>query len=217
MDRSTVYRILQTLETNRLVARGASGYRLGVKLFQLGTLVADRNHVRSAAQTPMLELAERFQTGTVLAVRVGHEALCVERIERGPVIVVDFPIGSTLPLHVGAVALLLLAALPDAEVDAVLTEDLRSFNDRTVIDPTAIRRRIRDIRATRLAHSDGDITSGIGAIGAPVRDSSGGVAAAVSAVDLRDRLYNAHMAEIEAAVTVTAQQISQALGFVGTT
>src|SRR6202011_5722173 len=103
MSRSTVHRLLTTMERHRLVDRTQTGaYGLGIHLFRLGSAVQVPAGLGRLPETTPAALEERFALSAYLSVRDGERALCIARIDGGPVKTTTYRIGETLPLHLGA-------------------------------------------------------------------------------------------------------------------
>jgi DNA-binding IclR family transcriptional regulator len=212
MSRSTVHRLLATMERHHLVDRTPAGaYGLGIHLFRLGSAVQVRAVLGRLAGPSLEALAERFGVSSYLSVRDGDRALCVARIDRGPVRTTTYEVGDTLPLHVGAGPMILLSDLPAAEVDRILARPLTAMTPRTIVDPAAVRSRLAEIRKTRLAHAPDDVQVGLAAMGAPIRDRSGIAVAAVSVVALTQWFSGTQSPAIAAALHETATAIEAEL------
>lgn len=213
MSRSTVHRLLTTMEYHQLVDRTETGaYELGMHLFRLGSAVQVAGVLSRLAHPSLEELAERFAVSSYLSVRDGDRALCVARVDRGPVRTTVYEVGDTLSLHLGAGPMILLAELPPAELDRILTRPLPSMTPETITDPPAIRKRLEGIRKTGAAYAADDVQVGLAAMGVRVRDRSGSVIAAVSVVALTHWFDGDHYAEIAAVLRDTAARIEGQLG-----
>ena len=109
--RTTVYRLLGSLEALDLVEPGAQPgtYRLGWKLMRLGAAVIERLDERQAALPVMERIHEATGETVFLLVRRGDDAVCIERLEGLRVQSLALRLGGSLPLHVGAGPRALLA------------------------------------------------------------------------------------------------------------
>ena len=213
MSRSTVHRLLATMERHHLVDRTPAGaYGLGIHLFRLGSAVQVRAVLGRLAGPSMEALAERFSVSSYLSVRDGDQALCVARIDRGPVRTTTYEVGNSLPLHLGAGPMILLSELSVAEVDRILARPLPAMTPQTIVDPAAVRSRLAEIRKTGVAYAPDDVQVGLAAMGVRVRDQSGMVIAAVSVVALTHWFSGTQYAAIAAALRETATAIEAELG-----
>ena len=211
MSRSTVHRLLATLERHRFVDRTDGVYRLGLQLFRLGSAVRVNVVLGRVAQPELETLAKRLNLSSYLSVRDRDRALCVVRVDAGPVMASIYQVGDTLPLHMGAGPRILLSALPEAEFAAVVSGPLRPMADASLPSPGALRELVGAIRRTGVSFAADDVEVGLAAMGLPVRDPSGNVVAAVSVVALTDWFRDERRATIEQALRETAARIEARL------
>jgi DNA-binding IclR family transcriptional regulator len=180
--RSSVYRLLATLESLGYVEAGdrRGTVRLGLRLFQLGSMVARRFDVRERALPAMKELQRQTDQTVMLMIRRGREAVCIERLAGRFVSLVIVDVGTVMPLHTGAAPRALLAHAPAEVVDAALDGPLAAYNASTVTSADAVRRYLAEVRETGYVVSDEDVVPGVASLGAPVRDRHGEVVASIS-------------------------------------
>jgi DNA-binding IclR family transcriptional regulator len=210
---SSVYRLLQSLTGVGWVDRGwrRGTYRLGLLLLTIGGQLEDKLDVRKCALPSLRRLVETTNTTSFLCVRRDTRAVCVERVEGQAVRSLAMQLGSSLPLFVGAAPRAILAFLPPAEQRS----SLRAFRlpgDPPRPDAAAIQTDIERVRRDGFALSDGDVTPGIAALGAPVFNHRGELEAAISMSGLRSQILgSARAANIEL-ITTCAREVSRALG-----
>jgi DNA-binding IclR family transcriptional regulator len=120
-------------------------------------------------------------------------------------------LGSSLPLYAGAAPRALLAFLPREEQQAALAV-AELPGDPTRPDPAAIAGDIEQVRHRGYAISDGDVTPGIAALGAPVFDHRGELAAAVSISGLRSQVLGTQQDRNVELLLAGARTIGIALG-----
>lgn len=187
--RSSVYRLIASLEDLGFVEAApppGSRYQLSLGLFRLGRVVASRIGIRAVALPVMERLFDQTGETVFLMIRNGHGALCVERLDGRRVQSMAVNVGGTLPLHLGAGPMVLLA-----HVDRSIAEDylasgtLTARTPRSVSDTDQVRRRLEEIRTQGYAVSDEDLVPGIAAVGAPIRDAAGTVVASLSIAGAR--------------------------------
>jgi DNA-binding IclR family transcriptional regulator len=184
--RSSIYRLIATLEDMGFVEQGATGgYQLGLRLHALGQIVADDLPIVDAARPALERLAAETGETIFLMVRDQMRAICLDRIEGTDVQSMAVEVGGTLPLHLGAGPLVLLAHAGDDVLDDYLAHDrLDAWTEESTTDPAILRGRIEEVRASGYSVSDQDLVPGIAAVGVPVRgvpvDGVGDVVAALS-------------------------------------
>jgi DNA-binding IclR family transcriptional regulator len=190
---SSVYRLLQSLTTTGWVDRGSrrGAYRLGLSLMTIGGLVEDHLDIRDASLPSLRELVDATNLTSFLCVRRGPRAVCLERIEGYAVQSLAMLLGGSLPLYAGAAPRALLAFLPVAEQSAILKDTSQQLRDDPPRpDDQDIIADIARIRAAGYSVSDGDVTPGIAALGAPVFNHRGEVQGALSLSGLRGQVLN---------------------------
>lgn len=211
ISRTTVYRLLATLEHHGLVARTDLGYTLGLRLFTLGSAVHERIALARLAAPHLEAIAETFRVSSYLSVRDGDVALCIERIDRGGVHLAAYRTGETLPLHIGAGPIVLLAALPNPEIERILAQPLLRATAGTISSPDALRARVAEVRESGLAWADSDLEVGVLAVAAPIQDPSGRTIAAVSVAGLAQQITPDRRAALADAVRRAAREIGNEL------
>ncbi|CAN5620513.1 IclR family transcriptional regulator [soil metagenome] len=114
---STVYRYLRTLTEFGFVERAENGYRLGPRMrITGGPTVTSEELIRVA--TPILtRLTEQTGETAIIARRVATDAVCLHEVPSPNALRVTIEPGTSLPLHAGAIATVLLA-YADEEVQA---------------------------------------------------------------------------------------------------
>ncbi len=181
--RSSVYRLVLTLKRLGAVEAGSARgtYRLGLELLRLGSAVTARFDERQAALAAMERLHEATDETVFLLVPNGYEAVCVERIEGRWVRSMGLLLGGSLPLHIGASPRALLAFSPRSFWDEYIQNSpLVARTPQTPTTAIAIRDLLEDTRRTGCSISDGDVVTGMAAVGAPIFDYQGKLRAAIS-------------------------------------
>jgi len=218
--RSTVYRLLSTLQQLEMVEPGMrrGTYRLGLTLLRLGAEVAAGFDERRAA-LPVLERLHKETGETVfLCVRRGDEAVCIERLDGQRVQSLALRLGGSLPLHAGAAPRALLAFEPKERWEEyAAATDLEAFTPKTPVVRAALLRRLDETRSLGYAVSDEDVTIGIAALGAPVFDYRGKVCAAISISGVRSAILGDSADRLTESILEGAREISRTLGHKGGT
>lgn len=215
--RPTIYRLLDSLCALGFVEEREDGtFQLGMRLFRLGNVVAERfADVRAAARPAMDELYEQTRQTIFLTVRRGWEAVCIERLDGELVGVMILPVGGSVPLHGGANARALLANEPYLWDDYLDAGPLRGFTDATVTSRKGLIAQLHKIRRDGYAISDEDVIPYVASIGAPLFDHAGEVRASISLSGPRPAILGENRDESITRVVAAAQSASRALGFDG--
>lgn len=182
--RSSVYRILNTLERHEMVRRdGAGTYVLGARLLRLAAHVASgasEIDLPEVAQPVLNRLAEVLGEGTKLTVVDAQGLLVIAAAQGRREYALNVRPGQRLPLHVGAAGKVLLAHLPEAERRNCLEGDLGTRAGGKPVKAAEVDRELERVRAEGWARDWGDQSTSIHAIAVPVTDASGRVVAALS-------------------------------------
>ena len=215
LSKTTTYRLVQSMERIGLLERDQNtrAFRLGVKVLRLGAAAGEQMDIRRVARPVLTDLtAATSQTAflTLLRDRVG---VCVERVAGAHVEILPLKIGGVLPLYCGAGPRVLLAGLPDESIRSYLAETtLRPFTANTIATADDLWRDIARTRAQKYVLSDEDVTPGVCAVGAPVLDAAGQVAAAVLIAALKVDYRPEMLRRLVATTREAAETLSDRLG-----
>ena len=118
----------------------------------------------------------------------GSDIVYVARVAVPKIVGLSVQIGTRFPALATSLGKVLLAALPAAELEAVLAQPTRSgLVPRWQPDRTERDAALREVRARGWALTDEQLTLGIRSVAAPLRDGAGRVVASVN--------VNVHAAE----------------------
>jgi len=190
LGKTTVFRLLKALTEVGYVEydEKAKLYRLGYRLFQLGQ-AARSFHIIDLASAGLDRLAEETGDTVFLSVRDGTTALCVDRrTGTYPIRTLTLSVGDRRPLGVGAGSLALLAFEDDAEVESILAANSTERNVFERFGDADLRSMIAATRKDGHSYNDGRIVTAMNAVGVPVLDAGGRVAAALSIAAIHERM-----------------------------
>jgi DNA-binding IclR family transcriptional regulator len=165
-----------------MLSHADDGFRIGTKLFALGSMSPDLRKLRAAAMPYLHQLVTETGWATNLAVLAERRALIVEEVYGGLAGTRRRMVGARLPLHATAVGKALLAGYDDATIDLVLgTGMLRPYTQTTIVRPNLLRDQLAAVRQTGVAFSHEEWALGTSGVAAPIRVGSA-VVACVAAV-----------------------------------
>ena len=216
LHRSTVYRLLVVLERNRLVSKSTAHgkYCLGLRFFELANKAVSQLHLpRLARHSLEMLVAETGETGHLCILDQG-EVLYLEKVEGSHTLRVPSIVGQRYPINCGASGKALIAFLPESEVDELLKKHpLRSFTRKTITTAAQLKARLQVIRSVGYSIDDEEFEEGLKCIGAPVRDYSGRVVAAISIDGPIFRLTNKKIPVLARSVVRVAERLSAEFGY----
>jgi len=179
----TAHRFLAELTTGGWLERLPDGrYRVGLRLWKLGTLAPSYRNLRELALPYMQDLHTATRENIQLAVLDGGTALCVENINSVRSVPTKTRIGGRLPLHATGVGKVLLAAAGTELLTTLAAKGLRRFTRYTIIEPGRLSRTLDTVRDEQVAFSREEMTLGACSVASPVTTEAGAVVAAVSIV-----------------------------------
>jgi DNA-binding IclR family transcriptional regulator len=180
---STTYRLATELvEWGGLERADRSGYRIGMRLWELGALAARGGTLRDVALPFMQDLYQATRENVHLAVRDGLEALYVDVISGRESVPTLSRRGGRLPLHATGVGKVLLAHAPPEVLAAVVDGGMRRYTPFTVVAPGHLRRALADVRRNGVAYAREEMSLGSLSVAAPVVGTDGTVVAALGVV-----------------------------------
>lgn len=214
---STARRILASLCAHGFCEQDDQGhYHLGLKLFELGSRVEANLDVRTRARPMLRRLSEETHLTAFICVRSEDRAIALDRIDGRYAFSLALKVGGSLPLHVGAGPLALLAFSPEDEARQLLDElqPLRSYTERTRTSTEDILAAMAEDRERGYVISDEDVTPGVAAIGMPIfgHPSSTRPMASVSVAGLVNQVLGERKDELIASLKTAADEISVSLG-----
>jgi DNA-binding IclR family transcriptional regulator len=212
-----VHRLVSVLAGRGFLTRdpATAQYRLGLNAFRLGAMFLSQTHVREAA-LPVIHALARATGETVnLNVVIDRHRVCIEKAESAHDIRHAVELGRPMPLYAGASGKVLLAHLPEPEIEAVLGGRLSRLTGRTVVEPARLRRSLELIRRRGVAETSDERVEGASAVSAPVRDASGRVVAGLTISGPTYRFTPDRVRRYTTLVREGARSISAGLGYDG--
>lgn len=179
IHKSTVLRLIQTLETHDFVRRrdGEPEFSLGLQILALsGTILADLD-VRSAARPHIERLAAETGETVHLGMLDGAEVVYLDKVESIHPVRMYSRVGARAPAYCTGVGKALLAY---TSPDRWTAMEFRSFTSQTVASRTALMEDSERTRRQGYATDEREHEETIRCIAAPVFDMQGDVAAAIS-------------------------------------
>lgn len=180
IPKPTVHRLAGELVSLDAIERTEGGYRLGMRLFEIGQLVPRQRDLREAALPFLEDLYEAAHETVHLAVLQGSDVLYIEKISGHRRVTAGSRIGGRLPAHCTAVGKAILAFSPPDVIEAYLACPLARRTAFTIISPNVLRKHLSSVARTGVAYEREESDLGVTCVAAPVFGYGGQVLAAVS-------------------------------------
>lgn len=180
LPRPTVYRHLETLVAEGLVARLANGFVVTPKLALKVTGARPPIGLRHVAIGNLNRLVAHSGETASLHVRSGTLRCCVAEVEGVHGLRWARGVGFTAPIWSGAVGHVLLGGVDDAQIDEMLASaDLAPSASNSCTDPVRLKELALEAQEQGWSGSANETVEGACAIAAPIHESSGRVIAAM--------------------------------------
>lgn len=182
LPKSTLHRFLVSLESYGILRRDSADkrWRLGYRLFIWGSLAAESTGLRHIARPIMRDLVAATGETVVLTVYQGQEVVCIEKVETSHSVRLTLDVGTRRPPHAGASSKVIMAYLPEEEIQAVICDrGLPKLCTNTITDPDELMAELAGIREHGYAESHEETDLGAWGIATPIRGRNGDVVAAI--------------------------------------
>lgn len=214
--KTTVHGLIATLRDYHYVDQSPTTgrYRLGVRLFELGNIVARSWNIRTMAKSVMQDLNSRLGEMVQLATEDKGEVLYLEKLDSTHMMRIVSEIGARLPMHCSGLGKVLLAYKKPAEVRWIISKHgMRPMTARTITDPEKLERELLKVRQQGYAVDDREVMDSLRCVAAPIYDCDGEVKYAISVSGLASNLQGEHFDMVRDELIRTADSISYTMGY----
>ncbi len=181
LTRAAARRFLLTLVKLGYVRSDGREFSLRPKVLELGYAYLSGLALPEVAEPHLEELSEKLHESSSISVLDGGHIVYVARVATKRIMTVAISVGTRFPAYAASMGRVLLAGLPEDELDKYLAETtFEAFTPHTVTDPDQLREIIREAGRQGYSIVDQELEEGLRAIAAPIRDSSGAVTAAIN-------------------------------------
>ncbi len=213
LPKATASRMLASLMTNGYAVQDPESrkYRLTMRMFEIGSRVADRSNLLSAAR-PHLEALAQITGETVhLVTRIQDEIVYLYKEDggRGGVRIAS-SVGMRNPMYCTGVGKSILAYLPEDEVRRIWDRtEIIAYTDHTVTELDRLLDSMSEIRQRGYALDLEEHEWGVCCIAAPILDWNGNPIAAISLCAPAVRMNQNSVDVLAPQVLETAKKIAR--------
>lgn len=173
LNRATVWRLLTTLEAQRMVVRDAhtGGFRLGPTIFELQTIfnrddLVERTH--SVLERLSLETGETACLGVIRGDVVHYIAEVIPAVAHE-----ESWLGERVHLHASSMGKAFLAHLEESKVEAIVGARPPRYTATTITDLAQLHAELAEARRLGYAICRGEFENGSWGVAAPIFDAFG--------------------------------------------
>ncbi len=216
LPRSTVFRLLMTLESMGFVQRSEGGhdYRLGLAVLRLGfEYLASLELTELGA--PLLErLRSEIGFSCNLVVRDGRSIVYVAKSSAVTPFTSTVNVGTRLPAHATVLGRVLLEDLSLQELHQLFPENsLESFSSNTPATVQQLFEMVQKDRERGYVLQEAFFEARVSSVAAPVRDGSGRIVAALGATIPSSKFESDRLDGVVSKVRSSALELSRLLNY----
>ncbi|NEA99501.1 IclR family transcriptional regulator C-terminal domain-containing protein [Streptomyces sp. SID13726] len=179
LTRAAARRFLLTLADLGYVRADGRAYRLTPRVLELGYSYLAGFSLAQIAEPHLEQLVERTRESSSLCVLDGDDIVYVARVPARRIMTAAITVGTRFPAHVTSVGRVMLAGLPDEELEVRLARvEWVPLTARTIVTAEPLRAELERVRRQGYAVVDQELEEGLRSIAAPVRDRGGEVVVA---------------------------------------
>ena len=215
LSESTALRYLLSLSKHDFVERNArtGTFRLGLRLFRLGTLAIDRRDIVGIARPAMESLLKSFGESVNLATRQAGNIVLISMLDSPNPVRKGSRVGETDVWHATSLGKALLGAMPATEAEEILAGIvLGRFTPNTMTTAEDVLRDLQAVRSRGYSIDDEEAVEGLRCVGAAIRDHDGNATYALSISGPKSRMSYSRIQEIGHALAEHAAELSTMLG-----
>ncbi|MEH6945060.1 IclR family transcriptional regulator [Bacillus sp. JJ722] len=219
LTKPTAYRLLSSLEECGFLTKVKNNnqdvrYRLGLKLLDLGSLVAEQFELRELALPLMRELCADINEVVHLVVLDKDEAVYIEKVETNHAIRLYTRIGKRSELYIGSGPKLLLAYLSEIERQELIEKmTFKKLTEQTIDNEEVLQEEILKIRELGYALSRGEQDRETVGISYPIYNHKKEVVAALNVSGPELRIDDQFLEVLKDKTKRMAKRISMELGY----
>ncbi len=217
LPKATVLRLCSTLMKYDFLRydQDSRHYSLGLKLFELGSILFSSFSLRRVASSYLDQLQSKLGKTVFLGILENDQLIYIDKKE-DPGIPIRFTsqTGTRRPPSFGMLGQILMAFLPDQEVGRLLKKaPLSPFTKKSLVREDEFKERLLRIRKQGFFVDEDEALEGISGISAPIRDYTGKVIAGVGVGFISSSVDAQGKKIIIKAVCEAARGISKQMGY----
>ena len=181
LDRATTRRCLLTLAEQGYCAYDGKFFTVTPRVLRLGTGCLASMPLPRIVQPWLDQLSEQIGQSTSVAILDGAEIVYVARAAQRRVMSIALMPGSRLPAYCTSLGRVMLAALPEKQVNEHLeTQSLLARTPYTLNTVEAVMGELSRVRSQGYAAVDQEVEPGLRSVAVPLRNAHGTVVAALN-------------------------------------
>jgi len=218
MSISTVHRTLLILKRRGYVEQNSQRgkYKLGLKVFELGCVFQSQVYLMEVAM-PHLEYLANLTNETVNLAILDHnqrEVVYIAKIDSPEVLKTDIRIGTRLLAHCTALGKVLLASLPEQQIERIFPKkkELPTYTSNSISTFVELKEHLREIKSQGFAVDDEEFKTGVRCLAAPIKNMYKKTIAAISIAGPATRFSLEKIEKLKSTIIEVSNRISDRMG-----
>jgi len=215
MNKSTVYRLLSTLEESYYVSQNETTkqYSLGARVSWLSSRFLEKNEICSVARPYLETLSQKINETIHLGILEHSGVTYIDKINGREAVIMASRIGGRTAVHCTALGKALLAFQPESKWREYVEQNgLPARTENTITDPDQFYKELAKIRELGISIDNIENEEGIRCVASPIFDASNNVVAAVSVSSWIINMTMERVQQIVPLLQSTTAEISAHLG-----
>ena len=189
-------------------------YRLGYKLFELGSRAIAHVDLRTHALPFLHQLAEDTEETAHISVLDQGEMLSIINVEGPWSLRLRSGVGRRTPVHCTSSGKAMAASLSERALTSLLqTQTFHRFTPRTIVTKAQFKLALKGVRDAGYAVDDEELEEGLRCIGTAIRDHTGQAVGTISISGPVFRVTTERVPTIAARVVDVGRRLSANLGY----
>jgi len=189
-NKSTVFNMVHTLnDLGVLEKSGDNKFQYGIRLYTLGKAAGSSAKLISTVHPYLEKINQETKLSAFLGIRSGLRAVIIDKADTAFDIKIYSEIGMKIPLFAGAAGKVLLAQMPDAEVDDILAKNkLEKFTPNSCVNKNKYKAMIKQARRDGIAIDMEEYIEGIRGFAVPLKIFRAHTQVAIWAIGLKRQI-----------------------------
>ncbi len=169
MNKTTLFRYLETLEILNILEKRDSNWYLGIELFSLGHKVDANNRIVDRIHPQLEEISQRLNETVNLVGMYDNSALYLDKVESSRELQMRSKLGDHLPLHCTSLGKAILSSLPTDKVDVILSViELKQYTEYTITSIPELKKQIEFVKTNGYSLEKEELEPGLSCIAVPL-------------------------------------------------
>jgi DNA-binding IclR family transcriptional regulator len=159
----------------------AQKYQWGPEMIRIAQSVYQSIEIRELALPILRKIVDGCNESAILTLydHPTHKIIPTDQVQCQQSIRYSTSIGVKLPIHAGCSGKVIMAFLPEEEIEKIIASGLQGVTDRTVVDPNRLRKQLAEIRRMGYSVTHGERTREAHGIACPIFNYNSNVIGAV--------------------------------------